>query len=135
MSGVDRVVIVGGVALIVFLLRFFFEPKQGKAAVLQAGVQEATIRVEGAYQPNVMTVKAGTPVWLTFDQHAATDCANRAVLSDFGSSRTLTAFRQQLPTMRAAAAERMHATAWVWAIIEQHDLSHETRLRSEHQHA
>ena len=92
MTLIDIVVIAAGVALIAFLLWFFFGPKKGKAAVIQAGVQEATIRVEGAYQPNVVTVKAGVPVRLRFDRQEATDCSNRVVLPDFGISRALPAF-------------------------------------------
>ncbi len=64
----DTIVIAAGVALIAFLLWFFFGPKTGKAAVLQAGVQEATIRVEGAYQPNRITLHAGVPARLKFDR-------------------------------------------------------------------
>lgn len=92
MNGIDLVVIAGGFALIGFLLWFFFGPKTGKAAVFQAGVQEATIRVEGAYQPNRITLKAGVPARLKFDRREATDCSNRVVLPDFGISRALPAF-------------------------------------------
>ena len=92
MTVIDILVIAAGLALVAFLLWFFFGPKKGKAAVIQAGVQEATIRVEGAYQPNVVTVKAGVPVRLKFDRREATDCSNRVVLPDFGISRALPAF-------------------------------------------
>jgi Cu+-exporting ATPase len=88
----DLVVVTGGLALVAFLLWFFFGPKRGKAAVVQAGVQEATVRVEGAYHPNVVTVKAGLPVRLRFDRREGTDCSNRVVLPDFGISRALPAF-------------------------------------------
>lgn len=87
MNLADLLVIAGGVALIAFLLWFFFGPKQGRAAAIRAGVQEATIRVEGAYQPNLVTVKAGIPVKLKFDRREATDCSNRVVMPDFDISR------------------------------------------------
>ena len=89
---IDLVVVAGGITLIAFLLWFFFGPKTGKAAVLQAGVQEATIRVEGAYQPNRITLTAGVPARLKFDRREATDCSNRVVLPDFNISRGLPAF-------------------------------------------
>jgi Cu+-exporting ATPase len=92
MTTLDLAVIAGGTALIGFLLWFFFGPKTGKAVVLQAGAQEATIRVEGAYQPNRITVMAGVPVRLKFDRREATDCSDRVVLPDFGISRALPAF-------------------------------------------
>ena len=93
MTPLDLAVIVGGLALVAFLLWFFFGPKTGKAAVFQAGVQEATVRVEGAYEPNVITVRAGAPVRLHFDRREATDCSNRVVLPDFEVSRALPAFQ------------------------------------------
>jgi Cu+-exporting ATPase len=93
LSPADLAVIGGGLALIAFLLWFFFGPKTGKAAAFQAGAQEATVRVEGAYQPSVITVKAGIPVRLKFDRREATDCSNRVVLPDFEISRALPAFQ------------------------------------------
>ena len=92
MNLIDLLVIAGGLAATAFLLWFFFGPKRGKAAVLRGGVQEATIVVEGAYQPNVVTVTAGRPVRLKFDRREATDCSNRVVLPDFNISRALPAF-------------------------------------------
>jgi len=92
MNAIDLAVVASGFALIGFLLWFFFGPKTGKAAVFQAGVQEATIRVEGAYQPNRITLKAGVPARLKFDRREATDCSNRVVLPDFSISRALPAF-------------------------------------------
>lgn len=93
MAVAEVLVLAGGVLLISFLLWFFFGPKKGKAAAIRAGVQEAIIRVEGAYHPNVITVKAGTPVRLKFDRREATDCSNRVVLPDFDISRALPAFQ------------------------------------------
>jgi Cu+-exporting ATPase len=92
MTAIDIAVILGGLGFILFLLWFFFGPKKGKAAAFRAGVQEATVRVEGAYQPSVITVKAGTPVRLKFDRREGTDCSNRVVLPDFNISRALPAF-------------------------------------------
>ncbi len=92
MSATDLAAVVIGLGLVAFLLWFFFGPKQGKAAAIRAGVQEATIRVEGAYQPNRINVKAGLPVRLTFDRREGTDCSNRVVLPDFGISKALPAF-------------------------------------------
>jgi Cu+-exporting ATPase len=88
-SATDLAVLAGGTGLIVFLVWFFFGPKRGKAAVIRAGVQEATVLVAGAHNPYVLTVRAGTPVRLRFDRQEATDCSNGVVLSDFGISRVL----------------------------------------------
>lgn len=93
MSLLDVAVIIAGLGLMVFLLWFFFGPKQGKAAAIRAGVQEAVIRVEGAYQPSVVKVKAGLPVRLKFDRREGTDCSNRVVIPDFDISRALPAFQ------------------------------------------
>lgn len=92
MTPVDVFVLASGLVLIGFLLWFFFGPRKGKPAAVRAGVQEAVIRVEGAYHPNVITVSAGAPVRLKFDRREATDCSNRVVLPDFDISRALPAF-------------------------------------------
>lgn len=85
MSAIDVAVLIGALALIVVLLWFFFGPRTGKAAAIRAGVQEVTIRVEGAYQPSVVTVKAGLPVRLRFDRRE--ERSNRVVFPEFHISR------------------------------------------------
>ncbi|MBW3624548.1 MAG: heavy metal translocating P-type ATPase [Armatimonadetes bacterium] len=93
MSLLEVGVLIGAANLISFLLWYFFGPKQGKAAAIRSGVQEVTIRVEGAYHPSAVTVKAGIPVRMKFDRREGTDCSNRVVLPDFDISRALPAFQ------------------------------------------
>ncbi len=52
-----------------------FQRRQEAAVVGTSGVQEATVIVKGAYQPNVITVQAGKPVALTFDRQEDAECS------------------------------------------------------------
>ncbi len=75
MSIADIAVIAGGLALIAFSLWFFFGPKQGRAAVVRAGVAEA-LEVTGKVTTVVLD-KTGT---LTQGQHAVLDVVpNRGI--------------------------------------------------------
>lgn len=44
------------------------------AAVVKGDVQEMTIRVNGGYDPNVIEVKKGIPLKLTFEKHSSGGC-------------------------------------------------------------
>jgi Cu+-exporting ATPase len=82
----------GGAALIVFLAWFFFGPKRARRADVREGVQEVEITVKGGYSPDVIEVREGVPVRLTFDRQEASDCTARVVFPDFAVSKTLPAF-------------------------------------------
>ncbi len=58
-----------------FTLWLLFQRRQEAAVVGTSGVQEATIIVKGAYQPNAITVYAGKPVALTFDRQEDVECS------------------------------------------------------------
>ena len=69
-----------GIVLILVVIGLFvlwlrFQRRQEAAVVGTSGVQEATVIVKGAYQPNVITVQAGKPVALTFDRQEDTECS------------------------------------------------------------
>lgn len=64
--------IVGVVGLFFFWLRFQRKQEQ---AEMHGGVQEITVLVKGAYDPNVITVKAGIPVRLHFNRQENADCS------------------------------------------------------------
>ncbi|MGH3031690.1 MAG: heavy metal translocating P-type ATPase [Gaiellaceae bacterium] len=82
----------GGGAVIAFLAWFFFGPKGARRAEVRGGVQEVAITVKGGYAPNVIEVREGVPVRLTFDRQEASDCTARVVFPDFALSKTLPAF-------------------------------------------
>jgi P-type Cu+ transporter len=87
-------VLAGGTATITAIAWYFFGPKEGKRANTVAGVQEITVRVEGTYQPDHITVQAGVPVRLTFDRQETAGCSDRVVFPDFQINRELPAFQK-----------------------------------------
>lgn len=90
MDTTQLLVTMGGVAVIGFILWFFFGAKRTTAAAqVGGGVQELEIEVRGGYSPDRIEVKRGRPVRLTFLRHEANPCTEQVILGDFGISRTL----------------------------------------------
>jgi plastocyanin domain-containing protein len=88
----DRIVVViGGVATVVFIVWFFWlVKKEGvKAAMISSGYQEAMILVRGGYTPDVIRVEAGTPVRLKFRREETAGCSETVLFPDFGKSAQL----------------------------------------------
>jgi Uncharacterized protein conserved in bacteria len=87
------VVVIGAILLIVFVLWYFFGPKEAAAAgVGERGVQEIRITVKGGYSPDVIVVKQGIPVRLDFYRDETASCSEQVVFGDFGIARDLPAF-------------------------------------------
>jgi plastocyanin domain-containing protein len=94
MDAVEIVVVVGGIALIGFVLWYFFGERESVAANLdESGVQEIKVTVRGGYTPDVIVVKAGLPVRLDFYRDETVGCSDRVVFGDFGIARELPAFK------------------------------------------
>ncbi|HEX9766565.1 MAG TPA: heavy metal translocating P-type ATPase [Nitriliruptorales bacterium] len=92
MTGIELLVLLGGLAAIGGLAWFFFGPKQATAAHLRDGVQAVTVTVKGGYSPDVIRVTQGVPVRITFDRQESGDCTSRVVFPDFQVSKNLPAF-------------------------------------------
>ncbi|MES2464796.1 MAG: cupredoxin domain-containing protein [Armatimonadota bacterium] len=87
-------VIVGGVALIGFILWYFFgERQKAEAKVDAAGVQEVNITVKGGYAPDVIVVREGQAVRLNFYRDETSACSEQVIFGDFGVTRELPAYR------------------------------------------
>ena len=87
-------VIVGGVALIAFVLWYFFgEREKAVAQVAGSGVQEIKVTVKGGYAPDVIVVKQGKPVRLDFFRDETSSCTEQVVFGDFGIVRDLPAYK------------------------------------------
>jgi plastocyanin domain-containing protein len=87
-------VVVGGAALIGFILWYFFgEREQAVAAEGVGGVQEIKVTVKGGYSPDVIVVKRGRPVRLDFYRDETSACTEQVVFGDFGIVRDLPAHK------------------------------------------
>jgi P-type Cu+ transporter len=94
MSAADILVVVVAVAALAGLGWFFFGPRKTTAAVLAGGVQRQEVTVKGGYRPEVIRVRQGVPVELTFDRQESGDCTSRVVFPDFQASATLPAWQR-----------------------------------------
>jgi plastocyanin domain-containing protein len=90
MDGAQITVTVAGVALIGFILWFFFGPRTATAArATGSGPQEIRIEVRGAYSPDRIAVEAGRPVRLTFERREENPCTAQVVFPDLGIVKDL----------------------------------------------
>ena len=66
-------------------------PAKGKPAPAktQKKVQKFTVKVDGAYAPSVVTVKAGQPVEITFVKGKNVGCGNTVVFNALGITKEL----------------------------------------------
>ena len=86
------IVIAASSGLIGFLWWFFFGPQQASRAQQRGKIQEVDITVKGGYSPNLIRVREGVPLRLTFDRQESGDCTSRVVFADFNASKSLPAF-------------------------------------------
>jgi len=77
--------------ILIFLVAwyFWFSRKKGERVAVAGGVQEAIVTVKGGYTPDVIVVKAGKPVRLTFVRRESSPCSERVVFKDFDRSSLL----------------------------------------------
>ena len=96
MNATEWMVVVGGLAAIVWVNWYFFLAGRttAEAAVGAAGVQQVTITVQGGYQPAHVKVKQGAPVRLVFDRQETSGCSEEVVFPDFGIRKFLPAHKQ-----------------------------------------
>jgi len=91
MTTAQIIVTLGGIALGIFIAWFFWlAPKgQTRAAAGTGGVQEVAIIVKGGYTPDVIVVKAGSPVRLRFTRQESSACSENVLFPDFNQNALL----------------------------------------------
>jgi plastocyanin domain-containing protein len=97
----DRwIVTVGGLALVTFIVWFFWLKRSVgfRAAETTGGYQEAMILVKGGYTPDTIIVRSGRPVRLNFRREETASCSDKVILADFQKSA-------ELPTGQIVAIE------------------------------
>jgi plastocyanin domain-containing protein len=94
LSPSEWTVLLLAVALIALVNWYFFLAKksESKAEGKSADSQEAT--VQGGYDPQVIRVKAGVPLKLTFDRRETSGCSEEVVFPDFNIRRFLPAHQK-----------------------------------------
>ncbi len=95
MDTAEIIVLLSGVALIGFVIWFFFmtEGERERAEVGATGEQQIKVTVKGGYSPDVIVVKKGIPVELDFYRDEAASCTEQVIFGDFQISRMLPAFQ------------------------------------------
>ena len=94
MDTTEILVVIGGVALIAFVLWYFFGEREGIAAAIgESGTQEIKVTVRGGYSPDVIVVKQDVPVRLNFYRDETSSCSEQVVFGDFGIVKDLPAFK------------------------------------------
>lgn len=85
-------VLIGGIAAVTFVLRYFFGPRpQARAQSTAGGIQEVNITVKGGYSPDVIVVDKDRPVRLAFYRDETSSCSEQVLFGDFGIARSLPA--------------------------------------------
>jgi plastocyanin domain-containing protein len=93
MEPIEIGVVVTCLALIVFVLWYFFGERETVAATVgKTGVQEIDIKIHGGYAPDVITVRNGIPVRLNFFRDETDSCSEQIIFGDFGIARYLPPF-------------------------------------------
>ncbi|MEX2393089.1 MAG: cupredoxin domain-containing protein, partial [Actinomycetota bacterium] len=93
------IVIAVAVGVAAFGAWFFFGPRKMHLAELADGMQSADIVVQGAYAPNILRVRQGVPLKITFDRREGGECTSQVVFSDLRKSFDLPAFKRTTVTI------------------------------------
>ena len=91
MTNLQVLVILSGIMLTILIAWYFwFVPKaQTRATVSGSGAQEVVVIVKGGYTPDVIVVKAGRPVRLTFTRQESASCSEKVLFPDFNQNALL----------------------------------------------
>src|SRR5688572_27792203 len=95
MSTVDWVVLIAGVAAIVWVNWYFFvAERRAVSAASTGGTQEVEIEVKGGYDPGVVRLKRGRPARLVFNRQETSPCSEEIVIPAFGVKQFLAPFKK-----------------------------------------
>lgn len=73
-----------------FVVWWFFGRSESQGSATESGnTQNASITVNGGYNPEITTVQAHKPVTLTFRRKDASGCLEEVIFPDFGIQKKL----------------------------------------------
>ncbi len=104
MRSADVVVLAVTVVALAGLGWFFFGPRRARTARLEDGVQRVEVTVRGGYSPDLIRVRQGVPVELTFDRQESGDCTSRVMFADLQLSAALPAYERTTVRFRPGEA-------------------------------
>lgn len=92
MTPIQIAVTLGGIALSVLIVWFFWLAPKGQMRVSAgtSGVQEVAVTVKGGYTPDIIVVKAGQPLRMRFTRQESSSCSETVLFPDFNQSAKLT---------------------------------------------
>lgn len=67
----------------------FFSKKEPTKTILNNGIQEVGVVVEGSYSPNHIVAKKGIPLRITFDRRETADCSEFVSFPDLKVNKKL----------------------------------------------
>jgi plastocyanin domain-containing protein len=95
MSAASWVVLIAGIAAIVWVNWYFFAAERRAVSAASTGkAQEVEIEVKGGYDPGVVRLKLGVPARLVFNRQETSPCSEEIVIPAFGVKRFLAPFRK-----------------------------------------
>jgi plastocyanin domain-containing protein len=69
---------------------FWFAPKsQSRVSTSSLNIQEIAITVKGGYTPDIIVVKAGSPLRMHFTRQESSSCTEMVLFPDFNKSTKL----------------------------------------------
>ncbi len=68
---------------------FLFSKPKSRKAMIEGGIQEVTVTVDGGYQPSQIVVQVGQPVRLNFDRKDPNSCLEEVRFPDFRIAQAL----------------------------------------------
>jgi len=100
MNATEIIVNLGGLAVIAWIVRYFWmwKGESVSARTSASGVQEIDVTVKGGYQPSTIIARAGERLRLTFTRREASLCGEEVVIPDFGK-------RAHLPENKSVTLE------------------------------
>ena len=112
MTLAEWLVALGSAAAIGLVYWWFFaaESRAGAAAVRASGIQEATIVVQGGYDPARLKLRANRPIRLVFDRRETGGCSEEVVFPTLGLRRFLPPFQKTTLDLEPQPAGRYEFT-------------------------
>ena len=91
MSNLQTFVILSGIVMTILIAWYFWfaHKAQTRVAVSKFGAQEVAITVKGGYSPDVIVVRKGRPVRLTFTRQESSACSEKVLFPDFNQNALL----------------------------------------------